>query len=181
MLMFDAATKFKLRILSPVFVGLLILLVAFGIWMRNKRRILVVIATIVVLVFSAYKQTVTIQNWSKSGLGYASFQWYDSDAMAYLRELPASIMIYTNEPGAVYLYVGRGTRVLPYRYDGVTAQERPGFDESVALMQNEIDDGRAVLALFDDGDNVAKDVDAIIKGLHLAHKSQGDSIYTSNP
>jgi hypothetical protein len=31
MTMFDAATKFKLRILSPVFVGLLILLVAFGI------------------------------------------------------------------------------------------------------------------------------------------------------
>ncbi len=181
MLMFDAATKFKLRILSPVFVGLLILLVAFGIWMRNKRRGLVVIATLVVLVFSAYKQTITIQNWSKSGLGYASFQWYDSDAMAYLRELPGDVMIYTNEPAAVYLYVGRGARVLPYRYDAVTTQERTDFEEGVAFMQKEINDGRAVLALFDEGDNVAKDVDAIIHGLHLTHKSQGDSIYTSNP
>ena len=168
MLMFDAATKFKLRILSPVFIGLLILLVAFGIWMRNKRRTLVVIATIVILAFSVYKQTITVQNWSKSGLGYASFQWYDSEAMAYLRKLPDDIMIYTNEPAAVYLYVGRGTRVLPYRYDAVTLQERTGFDESVARMQNEINAGSAVLALFDNGDNVAKDVDAIIHGLHLA-------------
>jgi len=179
MLMFDAATKFKLRILSPVFVGLLILLVAFGIWMRNKYRGVVVIATIIVLGFSVYKQTVTIQNWSKSGLGYASFQWYDSDAMAYLRELPDDVAIYTNEPAAVYLYVGRGTRVLPYRYDAVTAQEHTGFDESVASMQAEINEGRAVLALFDGGDNVARDVDAIVNGLHLTHKSQGDSIYTA--
>jgi 4-amino-4-deoxy-L-arabinose transferase-like glycosyltransferase len=181
MLMFDAATKFKLRILSPVFVGLLILLVAFGIWMRNKRRWLVVIATILVLGVSVYKQTITVQNWSKSGLGYASFQWYDSDAMAYLRELPDDVMIYTNEPGAVYLYVGRGTRILPYRIDGVTAQERPGFDQGVERMQDEINEGRGVLAIFDGGDNVAKDIDVMIEGLHLAHKSRGDSIYTANP
>jgi len=31
MLMFDAATKFKLRILAPTFVGLLILLIYFGV------------------------------------------------------------------------------------------------------------------------------------------------------
>jgi len=182
MLMFDAATKFKLRILSPVFVSLLILLVAFGIWMRNKRRWLVVIATITVLVFSLYKQTITIQNWSKSGLGYASFQWYDSEAMAYLRKLPDDVMIYTNEPGAVYLYVGRGARVLPYHYDAVTAQQRPGFDEGVTRIQGEINDGTAVLAIFDNGDNIAhSDVDAITNGLHLALRAQSDSIYTSNP
>ncbi|HSM71493.1 MAG TPA: phospholipid carrier-dependent glycosyltransferase, partial [Anaerolineales bacterium] len=36
MTMFDAATKFKLRILSPVFISLLVLLVALGIWMRKN-------------------------------------------------------------------------------------------------------------------------------------------------
>ena len=38
MLMFDAATKFKLRILSPVLCRLLILLVVFGMWLWNRRR-----------------------------------------------------------------------------------------------------------------------------------------------
>ncbi len=88
MLMFDAATKFKLRILSPVFVALLILLVAFGIWLRTKRREVVIVLTFLVLGLSIYRQSSTVETWAKGGLGYASFQWYDSEAMAYLRKLP---------------------------------------------------------------------------------------------
>jgi len=181
MTMFDAATKFKLRILSPVFVGLLILLVAFGIWMRNRRRTLVFIATILAFTFSIYKQSVTFAHWSQGGLGYASFQWYDSEAMAYLRELPDDVSIYTNEPAAVYLYVGRGTKVLPDRYDAATAQPRPGFEEGLQQMQADVNAGRAVLVLFDGGDNVANDVDKLTDGLHIAFKAQSDSIYTEKP
>jgi 4-amino-4-deoxy-L-arabinose transferase-like glycosyltransferase len=158
MTMFDAATKFKLRILSPVFVCLLVLLVYAGIWLRGKRREVVIALTFVLLGFSFYKQFTTVNEWSKSGLGYASFQWYDSEAMAFLRELPGDVAIYTNEPGAVYLYTGRGARVLPDRFDTATAQARSGFEERVASMQNEINQGAAVLALFDGGDNIPKDV-----------------------
>ena len=113
MTMFDAATKFKLRILSPVFVGLLILLVAYGIWMRKKYRPLVIVATILAFAISTYSQSIIFAHWSKEGIGYASFQWYDSEAMAYLRDLPDDVSIYTNEPAAVYLYVGRGANVCP--------------------------------------------------------------------
>src|SRR5215213_8776327 len=56
MLMFDAATKFKLRILSPVLVSLLILVVVFGIWLRNRRRVVAVVFTLVLLALSIYKQ-----------------------------------------------------------------------------------------------------------------------------
>jgi len=181
MTMFDAATKFKLRILSPVFVCLLILLVYTGIWLRSRSRAVVVVLTFVFLGFSFYKQSITVNEWSKGGLGYASFQWYDSEAMAYLRGLPDDVMIYTNEPGAVYLYTGRGSYVLPDRFDSATAQARPGFDEGVARMQEEINAGTAVLALFDEGDNLAQDAAVLSAGLHLAHKSAGDEIYTANP
>src|SRR5512134_4023589 len=99
MLMFDAATKFKLRILSPVLVSLLILVVVFGIWLRSRRRDVVVVQTILLLGVSMYRQSVTVNNWEKSGLGYASFQWYDSKAMDFLNELPKDVMIFTNEPG----------------------------------------------------------------------------------
>jgi hypothetical protein len=181
MTMFDAATKFRLRILSPVFVGLLILLVAFGIWMRNRKRLLVVVATIIVLCFSVYKQSLTVAQLSKGGLGYASFQWYDSQAMEYLRGLPEDVKVYTNEPAAVYLYVGRGAYVLPDRYDSATAQERPGFEEGVQRMQDEINEGNAVLALFDHGDNVAGNVEILTNNLYMAHKSTGDEIYSAKP
>src|SRR5215213_5126381 len=81
MLMFDAATKFKLRILSPVLVSLLILVVVFGIWLRNRRRVVAVVFTLVLLALSIYKQAITFSTWAKSEMGYASFQWYDSKAM----------------------------------------------------------------------------------------------------
>jgi 4-amino-4-deoxy-L-arabinose transferase-like glycosyltransferase len=181
MTMFDAATKFRLRILSPVFVGLLILLVAFGIWLRKERRPLVVVATILVLGLSVYKQSVTFAHWSQGGLGYASFQWYDSQAMAYLRGLPDDVSIYTNEPAAVYLYVGRGAKVLPTHYDSATAQERPDYEDSLVNMQNEISQGLAVMALFDGGDNMASDAGSLADGLHLGFKGQGDAIYTAKP
>lgn len=181
MTIFDAATKFKLRILSPAFVCLLILLVYLGIWFRNKRRATVILVTFILLFFAFYKQFITVNEWSKGGLGYASFQWYDSEAMAYLRELPEDVKIYTNEPGAVYLYAGRGCYVLPDRFDSATAQVRTGFEEGVITMQNEINAGQAVLALFDGGDNVLADAPVLIEGLHLAHKSAGDEIYTTAP
>jgi adenylyl-sulfate kinase len=180
MTLFDAATKFRLRILSPVFVGLLILLVAFGIWMRRKQRPLVIVATVFVMALSVYKQSVTFAHWSQGGIGYASFQWYDSQAMDYLRELPGDVRIFTNEPAAVYLYTGRGNYVLPDRFDSATAQARSGFEEGVERMQAEINAGRAVLALFDIKD-LSADTKAMIEGLYLAHQSQGDSIYTARP
>ncbi|HET9914936.1 MAG TPA: hypothetical protein VFQ13_23810, partial [Anaerolineales bacterium] len=181
MLMFDAATKFRLRILAPVLVSLLILLVVFGVWLRSKRREVVIAATLLLLGVSMYGQIVTLNTWAKSGLGYASFQWYDSQAMAFLRELPDHVWIYTNEPGAVYLYTGRGTYVLPDRFDSATAEVRANFEEGVASMQARINSSEAVLALFDGGDNVSDDVPALTAGLYLAHKSAGDSIYTAEP
>jgi hypothetical protein len=181
MTMFDAATKFKLRILAPVFVSLLILLVYAGVRLRSKNRTLTIVLTLMLLGFSFYKQSVTLDAWSKSGLGYASFQWYDSEAMAFLRALPEDAAIYTNEPGAVYLYTGRGALVLPTGYDSARAEPVPGFEDGVALMQQEINAGHAVLAIFDRGENIANEVDALSAGLYLALRSQGDFIYTQQP
>ena len=181
MLMFDAATKFKLRILAPVLVSLLILFVVFGIWLRTRRRGVVIALMLLVLGISIYNQSITFNTWAKSELGYASFQWYDSQAMDYLSALPEDVMIYTNEPGAVYLYTDRGCYVLPDRFDSATALARENFEKGVAVMQADIHEGRAVLALFGHGENVSNDVPALTAGLYLAHKSSGDEIYTGQP
>jgi 4-amino-4-deoxy-L-arabinose transferase-like glycosyltransferase len=181
MLMFDAATKFRLRILAPMYVSLLILLVYLGVWLRGKNRPLVILLTLVFLAFSAYRQANTISFWSRGGIGYASFQWYDSQAMAYLRELPANVGIYTDEPAAVYLYTGRGNYVLPSRVDSATALQREGFEEGIALMKEEILEGRAVLAIFDGNDVNGMDAAVFSEGLYLVHKSAGDSVYTAHP
>jgi 4-amino-4-deoxy-L-arabinose transferase-like glycosyltransferase len=181
MLMFDAATKFRLRILAPMFVCLLILLIYLGVWLRDKNRPVIVGMTLVFLALFAYKQINTVQDWSRGGEGYASFKWYDSKAMAYLRELPAQVRIYTDEPAAVYLYTGRGNYVLPDRVDSATMIPREGFYNGLKHMKQEILDGKAVLALFDGGEVNSADVSLFSEGLYLAHKSAGDAIYTAFP
>ena len=157
MFLFDASTKFKLQILAPAFVSFMIVLVAIAASAWTHRRAWVLVLSGVIIALSAYGQAGTVNELMKGGQGYASFRWYDSKAMEYLRLLPADIAIYTDEPGAVYLYTDRPAYVLPDRVDPVTAAQRPGFDTGRGELQLEVKSGRAVLALFSGGDLPAAD------------------------
>jgi len=178
---FDASTKFKVRILAPVYVSLLILLVLFGRWLWGRRREAAIFLAVLIFGMSIYGQVNAMGELSRGGQGYASFQWYDSKAMAFLNKLPSSVQIYTNEPGAVYLYTGRGAYVLPDYYDPVTAEPRPGFEQGITGMQENVKAGRAVLALFGSGNLEPGDAARLSQGLYLAHKSAGDDIFTAAP
>src|SRR5512146_1267109 len=94
---FDASTKFKVRILAPVYVSLLILLVLFLKWLWGRRREAAIVLAVLVFGLSTYGQVNAMGELSLGGQGYASFQWYDSKAMAFLNKLPSSVQIYTNE------------------------------------------------------------------------------------
>jgi hypothetical protein len=48
-------------------------------------------------------------------------------------------------------------------------------------MQDDINSGRAALALFSGGDTPAEDAADLSAGLYLAHKSGGAEIYTVAP
>jgi len=182
MLLFDASTKFQLRILAPIFISLLILPVLFGVWLWKKRRELVIVLALLVIGMSIYNQIVTVQELSKGGQGFASFVWYDSKAMAYLRTLPRTAIIYTNETGAVYLYTNRPTYSLPNRFDPVTAQVRSGYEQGVALIHQQILQGKAVLALFTGGEQSSgPDAAFLIQGLYPASKSGSGIVYTAAP
>ena len=181
MFLFDASTKFKLRILAPLFVSLLILLVALGSWMWTRRRPLVSILALAIMVLSGYGQVNALGALVRGPQGYASFRWYDSQAMEFLRALPAEVMIYTNEPGAVYLYTGRPAYVLPDRVDPVTAADRPGFESGLESLQLDVRSGKAVLALFSGGDTPTEDAEALSAGLHLVHKSGGAEVFGAVP
>lgn len=188
MLLFDASTKFKLRILSPVYVSLLILLVYFGYWLWQKRAVfwrgLAAIAAIFILALSIYDTSSVVAKLHKGGQGYASFQWYDSQAMDFLSKLPKDIRIYTNQPGPVYLYTNRPGYVLPDLIDPVTGLPRDGYETGVNTLHEDVLSGKAVLALFKFGSE-AEDVQSIYlqlaDGLYLAHDARGDKIYTAFP
>lgn len=188
MLLFDASTKFKLRINSPIYVSLLILLVFFVFWLWQKRaihwRALAAGITISILALSVYDMSLAVAQLRKGGQGYASFVWFDSEAMAFLRELPEGTRIYSNQSGPVYLYTDRPGYVLPDLVDPVTGLPREGYEGGVAALKQDVLSGNAVLALFKFGSE-SEDVQSIYiqlaDGLYLAHDTRGDKIFTAYP
>ena len=188
MMLFDASTKFKLRILSPVYVALLILLVLFGTWLWSRReifrRVFVIFAALFIFIFSLYDISGVVQKLHKGGQGYASFQWYDSKAMDFLSQLPEGTRIYTNQPGPVYLYADRPSYVLPDLIDPVTSLPRVGYEDGVMELQEDVLSGSAALALFKlgaEGEDLQSVYLQLSEGLYLAHETRGDKIYTANP
>jgi hypothetical protein len=184
MLLFDASTKFQLRILAPILLSLLVLLVHGLFWLWQRRRELALLAVVVLVAVSIYNQTLTVQSWARGGQGFASFDWYDSKLIAFLRTLPGGTRIYTNEPEAVYLYTGRPTYVLPNGFDPVTAQTRPNysFDDAVAALQQDVLSGHAVLAMFTSGEQSGTAQAAqMVRGLYVAAKSGTGEVYSAPP
>lgn len=184
MTLFDASTKFQLRILAPVYVSLLIMLVYLGCSLWQKQKIIAILLSLIIFSLSLYNFAETLAQLRKGGQGYASFQWFDSEAMKFLQTLPEGTRIYSNEVGAVYLYASRPGYVLPDLVDPVTGLPRGNTDEGIAALQADVLSGEAALALFDFGsksDDVQLIYRALADGLHPAFDAQGDKIYTAFP
>jgi len=149
----------------------------------NKQKHLTAVLALLIYSLSIYGMNNTIIELRKGGQGYASFQWFDSEAMKFLQALPEGTRIYSNETAAIYLYTNRPGYVLPDLIDPVTGQERGGFEEGVANLQTDVLSGEAVLALFD----ISKDLQTqavyqiLSEGLYSAFDKQNDAVYTAYP
>ncbi|MBI3169879.1 MAG: phospholipid carrier-dependent glycosyltransferase [Chloroflexi bacterium] len=184
MTLFDASTKFQLRIVAPMYVSLLIMLVYLGWLLWSRQKAITILLSLAIFSLSLYGFTDTLAQLRKGGQGYASFQWFDSEAMDFLQTLPEGTRIYSNETAPVYLYTNRPGYVLPDLIDPVTGLPRGRFDEGVADLQADVLSGEAALALFD-VDSRDEDVQSVYRtltdGLYLAFDKQGDKIYTAYP
>ena len=202
MTLFDASTKFQLRIVAPMYVSLLIMLIYLGWWLWRKyvtslritnyasvRGFPVGRITFYAFIFFVFPTSIlnftdTLAQLRKGGQGYASFQWFDSDGMKFLQTLPSETRIYSNETAPVYLYTDHPGYVLPDLVDPVTGLPRGNTDEGIAALQADVLSGEAALALFDFGsksDDVQLIYRSLADGLHPAFDAQGDKIYTASP
>lgn len=139
MTLFDPATKFQVRILSPTYISLLLLLTAFANWLWHRHvvwRPFIFMLSVLVLGMFAYGQMLSVQDLRKGGGGFAGEKWSQSEIVVALNKLPDDILILSNEPGVVYLYTERPSGVLP--------KGEPGISNIKQLVL----DGQIVLALF---------------------------------
>ncbi len=121
MMLFDASTKFKLRILSPVYVSLLILLVYFGYWLWQRRntplRGLVVFLTMLILALSLYDTSNFVTRLHKGGQGYASFKWYDFGSDGF-PESTSRRHAHLHQPAGTRLSLHQPPQLCPARSRG---------------------------------------------------------------
>jgi hypothetical protein len=140
MTLFDPATKFQVRILSPTYVSLLLLLMAFGTWLWRKKQVfwkpVVILCAVGLLSMFASSQVIAVQDFRKGGDVFAGERWFANEAIAALETIPPDVTILSNEPGVVYLYTGRPSGVLP--------KTEPG----ISMIKEAVLEGKIVIVLF---------------------------------
>jgi 4-amino-4-deoxy-L-arabinose transferase-like glycosyltransferase len=140
MTLFDPATKFQVRILSPTYISLLLLPIVFGTWLWRKKQVfwkpVIILCAVGLLSIFAAGQVAAVQDFRKGGDVFAGERWSESEAIAALEQFPQDVLILTNEPGVVYLYTGRPSATLP--------KEEP----EISAIKQSVLDGEIVIVLF---------------------------------
>ena len=138
MTLFDPATKFQVRILSPTYISLLLLLMVFGTWLWRKKQVfwkfLVILCAVGLLSMFASSQVIAVQDFRKGGDAFAGERWFASEAIAALETIPPDVLILSNEPGVVYLYTGRPSGVLPKTEPGISDIKQPVLDGQIVIV-----------------------------------------------
>lgn len=166
---FDAATPLNDRILSPIYVALMILLVALGVWIWRTKyfRSIIILTAFFVLGISSFAQFDAYNELKETPSGFASWRWSESTVMQAIRELPDDMPIYTNQQPAVYFWTNRPPWTLPRNED------------KSLLLRDEILAGKAVLAIFPQGwsDNTERQIQILTSGLEIIEKSNLGTLY----
>jgi len=138
MTLFDPATKFQVRILSPTYVSLLLLMMALGAWLWREKHLFwkPIISLYIVgsLGMFANSQVLAVQDFRKGGDAFAGEKWIASESVAALDQIPSDVLILSNEPGVVYLYAGRPSGILPDEGPALSDIKQAVLDGELAII-----------------------------------------------
>lgn len=104
-------SPFDFRLLAPSHLALLLFAFSIGgmAWEKMHRLLRVVMILVVIFLTGLYLQRAvdTVRLYHDEGMGFASRYWHESDAIAYLRGLPAGTQLASTAPMGVYFASGR--------------------------------------------------------------------------
>jgi hypothetical protein len=169
------------RTLGPVFVGSIILgatLIGYA-WAKGSRpvRAAAVLAAVALLGFKAYAARDVVARLLLDGQGYTSNAWARSSTVAALQRLQPTV-VYANDIGAVYYFMGRFANSIPLRYDPITKRERAEYPAEYCRMRSRLREGQGVLVLFGQATlPEAARTEDITRGLEPIHLGPDGEIY----
>lgn len=181
----DASTPINDRILSPIYLSLLLLIGAgFALLVRSRSRPLrwLSLPLALILVLVAIDDTIDVaRRIHAGGLGYASSSWKTSPTIQAITELPPDPIL-TDQADAVYLLTGRPAFIIFARTNPVTGQPRPDYDAWLASVRHTMCDENGWLVIFIPDllqfNPVDREmIETVTQGMRLDQKYEDGAIY----
>jgi len=151
--LFDADIRLDWRALAPLHAFVVVIAVSLARQAASALRAPCVwrAFAVVALFFLCIQADRTIAFASitrRFGRGFTNDDWRRSEAMAYVRSIPESIGIYTEQWLAVRFLTGRDAAPLPRRVNAHSRLPEPRFEEEMAGITAKVERGEAVVLRF---------------------------------
>ncbi len=185
----DANTELDGRILSPIYVSILLLIIdrttrflyplKAGIW-----KLVAMIPIGLILVIYLFGTVTTLMTNRFYGIGFSAPAWRDSPLIKEIQTLPAETSIYTNIPEGIYLYTGRPAARLPRKFFLSSQEANLQFESEIAQIGRKLVTGHSVIAFStfpDRSENPSlQDIQEVINLTGVSEVADG-SIYSARP
>jgi 4-amino-4-deoxy-L-arabinose transferase-like glycosyltransferase len=139
----DALTKPNLRLLGPIYpITVLLLVSSLALWgeklgQQSVRWRLLSITCLLLVILNAAHSLGTVRDIRQNGIGFQTATWRDDEIMRVVRELPDNVTSYSDNPTLIYFFTKRALYFPPQKFDMVTAQANPRFEEEMnSLVKN---------------------------------------------
>ena len=181
----DASPIFENRILSPIFLCLIVIGMKGCLWLWQRPALVSKIITAILILFllsSLSDRAVHVaQELHQDGQGFASAVWRDSETMQAVRELPDKT-IYSNKATAINLLANRPSYVLPSYINPATQQPRPNYQTDLNRMKELVLQGAAVIVIFGyyelmESQVDSKEIQEITSGLQMIRDYKDGTLF----
>jgi len=150
---FDAYTPLDNRILSSVFVLILILIAPLlnKFIFNQKERTLVLAILGIVLISTTFYNVKTYKEYYKQGRGYNSKKWIESETIQALRNMGLK-KVHTNGPDVLRFYLPESSKKivsLPRWISPFSKQKAKEFDSNFKKVKRTVDKGKSIVVHLD--------------------------------
>ena len=183
----DASTRLDDRILSPIYLVLLMAFVLAGeLWLAELKgrawtRIVLVVILAGVLAVSVPSSLAVVRASADHGLGFNSRGWVAPPTVAWLESQQPGGAVYSNEAFPLYYLTGRPIYWAPEAVDPVKGEPRPQLEADLALMRERLREPGSYLIIFHPG-HLRAEMPPLVdltEGLTLLEKTSDAEIYVA--
>jgi len=177
---FDASTRLDNRILSPVYIALLLAFFSSvsGARLPTRAAGLVLAGVLLFLYIPFFAAQLSV--FRQEGLAYTSRPWRESQVVDYLRGVSSAAVIYSNQALPLQFLSGRNVLSIPYAFDPVKGQTRPNYPGEVSKFHLQLQKPHSALVLFDaDKEMTQEEIANLLRDLKSVLVFPNATVYVS--